>query len=82
VPIEVKEKIKYYRSLGQKKRNIKKNLIKEGFQPPTDNQIQHIINQCSTDHKKNCTLNDLKKWCEANMAIPEDDVKYSLANSN
>lgn len=52
VPIEVKEKIKYYRSLGQKKRNIKKNLIKEGFQPPTDNQIQHIINQYSTDHKK------------------------------
>ncbi|RNA32689.1 hypothetical protein BpHYR1_022229, partial [Brachionus plicatilis] len=73
IPIAVKEKIKYLRQLGQTKRSIKKNLIKEGIQPPTDNQIQYIINSVSIDNNKNCRMNELKEWCELHSTIPEND---------
>ncbi|CAF0708145.1 unnamed protein product, partial [Brachionus calyciflorus] len=43
------------------------------MQPPTDNQIQHIINSVKIDNNKNCTLNELKKWCEDRSTIPEDE---------
>ena len=66
VPPKVKEKIIYFRSLGQAKKEIKRNLIKENIQLPTDNQIQYIINSFSKDLNKNCSLTDLKKWCEDN----------------
>ncbi|CAF0826579.1 unnamed protein product [Brachionus calyciflorus] len=51
---------------------LQKNLIKEGLQPPTKNQIQHIINSVKIE-KKNCTLNELKKWCEDRKTIPDDE---------
>ncbi|CAF0819170.1 unnamed protein product [Brachionus calyciflorus] len=52
---------------------LKRNLIKENIQPPTDNQIQHIINSVSKDSNKNCSFSDFKKWCEDHLQIPDEE---------
>ncbi|CAF0977403.1 unnamed protein product [Brachionus calyciflorus] len=51
----------------------------QGLQPPTDNQIQYMINSVSVNNNKKCTMNDLKTSCEEKTTIPEDDDRVFVA---
>lgn len=75
IPIALAEKIVFLRSLGKEKINIKKYLINEGIQPPTDNQIKYFNKSVTIDNNKNFSMNKFKKWCEERSIIPEDEYQ-------
>ncbi|CAF1008423.1 unnamed protein product [Brachionus calyciflorus] len=74
---EVKTKIKYYFELGLTRKDIRNNLVKDGIEPPSYNQMSYILtsikNEINPSTSKQATLNEFKDWCEQRLVIPDDE---------